>query len=88
MLPWWGTILCSTLILRTIITLPLAIKQNKYLAKLELLKPMLKEITDAVKHNVIIRGQREGKEQPEIQKRNCQRGFYNLFYICQVIKES
>ena len=35
---------------------------------MELLKPMLKEITDAVKHNIIIRGQRDGKGKLEIQK--------------------
>ena len=41
--------------------MPLAVKQNKTTAKMELLKPLLKEVTDAVRYNVIARGQRDGK---------------------------
>lgn len=67
-IPWWATIACTTLVLRTAITLPLSIKQNKLTAKMELLKPALKEITDAVRHNIIVRGQRDGKGKAEIQR--------------------
>lgn len=35
---------------------------------MELLKPALKEITDAVRHNIIVRGQRDGKGKAEIQR--------------------
>jgi len=66
-LPWWVTIACTTILLRTAITLPLAIKQNKMTAKMELLKPLLKEVTDAVRYNIITRGQRDGKGKTQIQ---------------------
>ncbi|XP_036347007.1 cytochrome c oxidase assembly protein COX18, mitochondrial-like [Rhagoletis pomonella] len=36
-LPWWASIVMSTMLFRTIITLPLAIYQNKIMARLELL---------------------------------------------------
>jgi len=67
MLPWWATITCTTILLRSCITLPLSVKQNKLMSKMELLKPTLKEITDAVKHNIVVRGQRAGKSKIEIQ---------------------
>lgn len=34
-MPWWGTIIVSTILLRTMITLPLTIYQNKVVARLE-----------------------------------------------------
>ena len=34
---------------------------------MELLKPSLKELTDAIKESVIIKGQRAGKAQKQIQ---------------------
>ena len=36
-------------------------------AKMELLKPLLKEVTDAVRYNIIARGQRDGKGKTQIQ---------------------
>ncbi|XP_017462416.1 PREDICTED: mitochondrial inner membrane protein COX18-like [Rhagoletis zephyria] len=36
-LPWWASIVVSTMLFRTVITLPLAIYQNKIMARLELL---------------------------------------------------
>uniref|UniRef100_A0A6P7FHP9 Cytochrome c oxidase assembly protein COX18, mitochondrial-like isoform X1 n=1 Tax=Diabrotica virgifera virgifera TaxID=50390 RepID=A0A6P7FHP9_DIAVI len=37
-LPWWATIVCATVLLRSCVTLPLAIYQNYVLAKLQNLK--------------------------------------------------
>lgn len=34
-MPWWGTIIVSTVLLRTIVTLPLTIYQNKVVARIE-----------------------------------------------------
>lgn len=58
-LPWWAVIACCTVALRSLITLPLAVHQNKMLAKIELLTPTLKEYQEAVQHNVIIKCRRE-----------------------------
>ena len=58
-LPWWAVIVCCTVTLRSIITLPLAVYQNKILAKRELLAPTLKEYKEAVLHNVTIKCRRE-----------------------------
>ena len=58
-LPWWAVIACCTVALRSLITLPLAVHQNKMLAKMELLTPTLKEYQEAVQHNVIIKCRRE-----------------------------
>lgn len=57
-LPWWAVITMTTFMLRTAVTLPLAIHQNKIIAKMELLKPTIKEYQEAVKHNVIVRCRR------------------------------
>ena len=58
-LPWWAVIACCTVTLRSLITLPLAVHQNKMLAKMELLVPTLKEYQEAVQHNVITKCRRE-----------------------------
>lgn len=58
-LPWWAVIACCTVALRSLITLPLAVHQNKMLAKMELLIPTLKEYQEAVQHNVITKCRRE-----------------------------
>ena len=76
-MPWWATIACTTIVLRTAITLPLAVKQNKMTASMELLKPLLTEITDAVRYNIIARGQKEGKAKALIQAE-----LFKEVYIC------
>jgi inner membrane protein COX18 len=58
-LPWWAVIACCTFTLRSLITLPLAVYQNKILAKRELLAPTVKEYREAVLHNVTIKCRRE-----------------------------
>lgn len=60
-LPWWGVIVGVTFFLRTIITLPLAVKQNKLVTKIELLQPTLKMMSEALKHRVAADCKREGK---------------------------
>jgi membrane protein insertase Oxa1/YidC/SpoIIIJ len=60
-LPWWGIILGLTLFLRTIITLPLAVRQNKLVAKIELLQPTLNMMSEALKHRVTVDCKRAGK---------------------------
>lgn len=57
-LPWWAVVIAATIILRTLLTLPLAVYQNRVFAKMELLIPTLKEYQEAVKHNVIVKCRR------------------------------
>ena len=52
-LPWCGVIILTTIVLRSLVTLPLAIHQNNVITKMELLMPTLKEYQEAVKHNVV-----------------------------------
>ena len=54
-LPWWALIMLSTISLRTLTTLPLAIQQCKLMAKLELCQPKLVQYKEALQHSVIIR---------------------------------
>ena len=57
-LPWWGVVISATVALRSVLTLPLAVHQNRVIAKMELLLPTLKEYQEAVKHNVIVKCRR------------------------------
>ena len=58
-LPWWCVIVSSTVLLRSVVTLPFAVHQHRLLAKMELLMPTLKEYQEAVKHNVIAKCRQE-----------------------------
>ena len=68
-LPWWAVVLGSTFALRAAVTLPLAIHQQKVLAKIELLMPTLKEYQEAVKHNVIVKCRRANLPVEEANRR-------------------
>ena len=59
-LPWWSTIVLTCVGLRCVITLPLAVYQNKLITKIELLQPTLKELTEALKHRVTVESRRQG----------------------------
>ena len=49
----WAVIIGSTAVLRTIITVPLAIYQNKVIAEIELRQPTVSMMTEALKHRVV-----------------------------------
>jgi mitochondrial inner membrane protein COX18 len=57
-LPWWSTIILSTVLLRGFITLPLAIYQNKVLAKVEKLKDEMPAIVKELKAETALAIQR------------------------------
>ena len=67
-LPWWATIMSTTIALRVLITLPLARHQAITVAKMELVQPMISEIVEALKHNMVIRGKRMGKPPEEVNR--------------------
>lgn len=48
-LPWWATIVCSTILLRTTITLPLAVYQQVILSRLELIKYEMNDLVQELK---------------------------------------
>lgn len=53
-LPWWATILTSTIIVRTLMTLPFTIYQNYILAKVENASLELKDIVNELKRETAI----------------------------------
>lgn len=68
-LPWWGVVIVATVVLRSALTLPLAVHQNRIIAKMELLLPTLKEYQEAVKHNVVVKCRRENLPVEEANRR-------------------
>jgi len=48
-LPWWATIILSTVLLRTCITVPLTIYQNKIVARIELISMEMPDIVKQLK---------------------------------------
>lgn len=52
-LPWWAVIVGSTVVLRSIVTVPLAVHQNKLLTTIELSQPTLQMMTEALKMRVV-----------------------------------
>lgn len=67
-LPWWATIMSTTLLLRLLITLPLARQQAVTVSKIELLQPTINEIVEALKHNITIKGKRANKPVEEVNR--------------------
>ncbi|CAG8457326.1 14150_t:CDS:2 [Funneliformis caledonium] len=65
-LPWWATILISTILLRTLLTLPIAIIQQKSGARMISLQPQIMDVFEKLKHEVV----------REVKKRN---GTYEEF---------
>lgn len=53
-LPWWATIVCTTVLLRTCITVPLAVYQYYILAKLENLKLEMPGIAEELKKETAV----------------------------------
>ncbi|XP_068089506.1 cytochrome c oxidase assembly protein COX18, mitochondrial isoform X2 [Hyperolius riggenbachi] len=59
-LPWWANILCTTIVLRTAVTLPLAIYQHYILAKVENLQSEIKNLAKELNHEVLVYGKQHG----------------------------
>ncbi|XP_031565145.1 cytochrome c oxidase assembly protein COX18, mitochondrial-like [Actinia tenebrosa] len=81
-LPWWGVILGATFFLRTIITLPLAVRQNKLVTKIELLQPTLKMMSEALKYRIAAECKQGGKTAAQfdaIYKKKHRRMMYELY---------
>ncbi|XP_029090815.1 cytochrome c oxidase assembly protein COX18, mitochondrial isoform X3 [Monodon monoceros] len=59
-LPWWGSILLTTVALRGAVTLPLAAYQHYILAKVENLQPEIKSIARHLNQDVAVRANQLG----------------------------
>ena len=64
-LPWWAVVASSTFALRSTVTLPLSVYQQHVLARLEAMKPVMSEWTEALKYNIAVRARRDGKSADE-----------------------
>lgn len=53
-LPWWATIISTTFLLRTTVTLPVAIYQYHIIAKLEKIKLQMPEIAEEVRKEMAV----------------------------------
>ena len=71
-LPWWATIAVTTITLRTVLTLPLMAYSFNNAAKLQLLRPKLKELQELLKREVAHAMQVKGWA-PEYAKNEFQR---------------
>ncbi|XP_051874964.1 cytochrome c oxidase assembly protein COX18, mitochondrial [Pristis pectinata] len=59
-LPWWTTIICTTVVLRATVTLPLAVYQTYIIAKVENLQPEIAELAKRLRYEVSVRAKQVG----------------------------
>ncbi|XP_073494086.1 cytochrome c oxidase assembly protein COX18, mitochondrial isoform X1 [Phyllobates terribilis] len=59
-LPWWVTIMCTTIVLRTAVTLPLSVYQMHILGKVEKLQPEIKNLAKELQYEVAVYGKQQG----------------------------
>ncbi|CAH2301431.1 mitochondrial inner membrane COX18 [Pelobates cultripes] len=59
-LPWWANIICATIALRTVVTLPLSVYQMHILAKVEKLQPEIEQLTRRLRYEVSVYGKQHG----------------------------
>lgn len=84
-LPWWALIMLSTVSLRALTTLPLAVQQCKMIAKLELFQPKLVQHREALKHKIIVRCRRANMSVEQankiLRKEVCTNEFFLIFMM-------
>ncbi|XP_067898000.1 cytochrome c oxidase assembly protein COX18, mitochondrial isoform X2 [Heterodontus francisci] len=59
-LPWWASIICTTMALRVTVTLPLAVYQMYIIAKVENLQPEIAELAKRLRYEVSMRAKQVG----------------------------
>ncbi|CAN2388988.1 membrane insertase activity [Pristimantis euphronides] len=59
-LPWWGTIMCTTVALRTAVTLPLSVYQMHVFCKLEKLQTEIQNLAKELRYEVAVYGKQQG----------------------------
>ncbi|XP_066576562.1 cytochrome c oxidase assembly protein COX18, mitochondrial isoform X2 [Amia ocellicauda] len=59
-LPWWASVVCTTVALRTVITLPLGAYQMAVIAKIEALQSEIAELAKRLRYEVSVRAKQVG----------------------------
>ncbi|XP_078530603.1 cytochrome c oxidase assembly protein COX18, mitochondrial isoform X2 [Lissotriton helveticus] len=59
-LPWWANIVCATVLLRTAVTLPLAVYQMHIIAKVEKLQSEIDKLAKQLRYEVSVYGKQKG----------------------------
>ncbi|KAM3937528.1 cytochrome c oxidase assembly protein COX18, mitochondrial [Leptodactylus fuscus] len=59
-LPWWLNIMCTTIALRTAVTLPLSVYQLHILGKVEKLQPEIQSLAKELRYEVAVYGKQHG----------------------------
>uniref|UniRef100_A0A8C5LND9 Cytochrome c oxidase assembly factor COX18 n=1 Tax=Leptobrachium leishanense TaxID=445787 RepID=A0A8C5LND9_9ANUR len=59
-LPWWANIICTTIALRTAVTLPLSVYQMHIFAKVENLQPEIEQLAQRLRYEVSVYGKQKG----------------------------
>ncbi|XP_053317616.1 cytochrome c oxidase assembly protein COX18, mitochondrial [Spea bombifrons] len=59
-LPWWANIICTTVALRTAVTLPLSVYQMYIMSKVENLQPEIEQLTKRLRYEVSVYGKQHG----------------------------
>lgn len=59
-LPWWASIICSTIAIRAVITLPLAAYQLYVIAKIENLQPEIENLAKRLRYEVSFHAKQRG----------------------------
>ncbi|KAM4053882.1 cytochrome c oxidase assembly protein COX18, mitochondrial isoform 2-T2 [Anomaloglossus baeobatrachus] len=59
-LPWWVNIMCTTIVLRTAVTLPLSVYQMHILGKVEKLQPEIQNLAKELRYEVAVYGKQQG----------------------------
>ncbi|CAG8688279.1 2416_t:CDS:2, partial [Cetraspora pellucida] len=66
-LPWWATIIFTTIILRSVFTLPVAIYQQRGYARLLSAQPLINSCIEKLKHKVARKYRMENRSYEEFQ---------------------
>jgi hypothetical protein len=67
-MPWIAVIGGTSVLARTVLTLPLAVYQQHIAARLELLKPEMKDWAEALKYRTAVKARRDGKSPEEAER--------------------
>ncbi|XP_041064731.1 cytochrome c oxidase assembly protein COX18, mitochondrial isoform X1 [Carcharodon carcharias] len=81
-LPWWASIICTTMTLRVTVTLPLAVYQMYIIAKVENLQPEIAELAKRLRYEVSMRAKQVGWSEKVARfhfKKNLQRIISELY---------
>ncbi|XP_030835389.1 cytochrome c oxidase assembly protein COX18, mitochondrial-like [Strongylocentrotus purpuratus] len=67
-LPWWLTILATTILLRGVVVFPFAVWQQKILARIENAQPMINAYVEQIKQKLALHAKEEGWSQRHMAK--------------------